>query len=139
MHDGCNETLNRHNGELDDIKWPDVIDYYTHDEWVSVGKGKRIDASGKEYILTDVCKYDGARMEGVSFDEYGNPEIEGNSWEFAPHRIRNSPTVYRELIAFMEDDTFPLMKEYKEMRQYTADLDARANSEPNADDWFEDI
>lgn len=134
-----NETLNRHNGELDDIKWPDAIDYYTHDEWVSVEKGKRIDASGKEFILTDSCKYDGAHMEGVGFDEYGNPEIEGNSWEFDPHRIRNSPTVYGELITFMEDDVFPLKKEYNEMRRYTADLDARVNSRPRTDDWFEDF
>lgn len=49
-------------------------------------------------------------MEGVGFDEYGNPEIEGNSWEFDPHRIRNSPTVYGELITFMEDDVFPLRR-----------------------------
>lgn len=134
-----NETLNRHNGELDDIKWPDEISFYTHDEWVSVEKGKRIDASGKEYYLTDLCKYDGTRMEGVDFDEYDNPEIEGNSWEFDPYRIRKNPSVYEKLIVFMEDDAFPLMKEYNEMRQYTADLDARANSEPNSDDWFEDI
>lgn len=134
-----NETLNRHNGELDDIKWPDDISFYTHDEWVSVIKGKRIDANGKEYYQSELCKYDGTRMEGVDFDDYDNPEIVGDSWELDPHWIRKSPSVYEKLIAFMESDAFPLKKEYDEMRQYTTDLDTRINSEPNTEDWFEDI
>ena len=46
---------------------------------------------------------------------------------------------YEKLIAFMESDAFQLKKEYDEMRQYTTDLDTRINSEPNTEDWFEDI
>lgn len=135
----ANETINQHNGELDDIKWPEVIHCYTHDEWVSVVNGTKTDSNGNDCILTSFCKYKGLHMEGVVLDENGEPEIEGNSWEFDPHYIRKNPSVYEKLIAFMEDDAFPLKKEYDEMRQYTADLDARVNSKPKTDDWFEDF
>ena len=44
---------------------------------------------------------------------------------------------FRELIEFMEDDTFPLKKEYNEMRKFTEQMDKSINNKPSSDDWFD--
>ena len=37
----------------------------------------------------------------------------------------------------LEDDEFPLKKEYMAMREFTYWLDSVINSKPSSDDWFD--
>ena len=68
---------------------------------------------------------------------YGEPEIEGVSWEIEISDLLRRPDRFHELIAFMEDDSFPLKKEYNEMREITELMDKSINSKPSSDDWFD--
>lgn len=129
-----NETLHRHNGELYNVKWPDDIDYCNRKEWVSIEKGEFM-RDGKRYVRTETVELDEVDYEYI--DEYGEPEIEGVSWEIDVSEIRRRSDFFAQLIAFMEDDSFPLKKEYNEMRQFTEWLDKTINEKPSSDDWFD--
>ena len=129
-----NETLHRHNGELYNVKWPDDIDYCNRKEWVSIEKGEFM-RDGKRYVRTEIVELDEVDVEYI--DEHGEPEIEGVSWEIDVSEIRRRSDFFAQLIAFMEDDSFPLKKEYNEMRQFTEWLDKTINEKPSSDDWFD--
>ena len=129
-----NETLHRHNGELYNVKWPDDIDYCSRKEWVSIEKGEFM-RDGKRYVRNEIVELDEVDVEYI--DEHGEPEIEGVSWEIDVSEIRRRSDFFAQLIAFMEDDSFPLKKEYNEMRQFTEWLDKTINEKPSSDDWFD--
>lgn len=129
-----NETLHRHNGELYNVQWPDVIDYCNRKEWVSI-ETKRYMRDGKQYVSTEVVELDDVDDEYI--DMHGEPEIEGISWEIEISEILRKNDLFSELIEFMESDDFPLKKEYNEMRKFTEHLDKTINSKPSSDDWFD--
>lgn len=129
-----NETLHRHNGELYNVQWPDVIDYCNRKEWVSI-ETNRYMRDGKQYVSTEVVELDDVDDEYI--DMHGEPEIEGISWEIEISEILRRNDFFRELIEFMESDDFPLKKEYNEMRKFTEHLDKTINSKPSSDDWFD--
>ena len=90
---------------------------------------------GKRYVRTETVELDEVDYEYI--DEYGEPEIEGVSWEIDVSEIRRRSDFFAQLIAFMEDDSFSLKKEYNEMRQFTERLDKTINEKPSSDDWFD--
>lgn len=127
-----NETLHRHNGELYNLKWPDDIDYCNRKEWVSI----ETEEYTREGILT-------LRTKVVELNDYDyieideEPNIEGVSWEISISDILKRPDFFSKLISFMENDSFPLKKEYNEMREFTDWLDKTINSKTTSDDWFD--
>lgn len=129
-----NETLHRHNGELYNVQWPDVIDYCNRKEWVSI-ETNRYMRDGRQYVSTEVVELDDVDDEYI--DMHGEPEIEGVSWEIEISEILRRNDFFSELIEFMESDDFPLKKEYNEMRKFTEHLDKTINSKPSSDDWFD--
>ncbi len=129
-----NETLHRHNGELYNLKWPDAIDYCGRKEWCSIEKNPRY-VNGVQYCFTEIVEFDNVSSEYI--DMYGEPEIDGVSWEIQISDLLSRPDRFHELIAFMEDDSFPLKKEYNEMRKITEKMDKSINSKPSSDDWFD--
>ena len=90
---------------------------------------------GKRYVHTETVELD--EVDDEYIDEYGEPEIEGVSWEIEVADILRRSDFFSELIAFMEDDSFPLKMEYNEMRKFTEWLDKTVNEKPSSDDWFD--
>ena len=129
-----NETLHRHNGELYNVKWPDVIDYCNRKEWVSILK-EHVLADGEMRYYSETMELDDVDDEYIY--ENGEPDLEGISWEIEISELLKRPDKFQELIVFMESDDFPLKKEYNEMRKFTEWLDKTINSKPSSDDWFD--
>ncbi len=129
-----NESLHRHNGELDNLDWPNDIDFCNRKEWVSIEKDRYM-RDGKSYVSAETVELDSVSDEYIEM--HGEPEIEGTSWEIRVGDLLRNPQYYEELIPFMEDDTFPLKKEYNEMRMFTMWLDKTINDKPSSDDWFD--
>ena len=129
-----NESTRRYNGQLYNLDWPSSIDYCDRKEWVSIDK-PYLTKDGRKQIRSEIVVYED--VDKAYVDEYGEPEIEGISWEIQVYRLIEDPKFYKELVAFMEADEFPLMKEYKAMREFTVWLDKAINSKPSSDDWFD--
>lgn len=86
-------------------------------------------------VLQETIELD--QVDAEYIDMHGEPEIEGVSWEIEVSELMRWRDRFRELIEFMEDDTFPLKKEYNEMRKFTEQMDKSINSKPSSDDWFD--
>lgn len=129
-----NETLRRHNGELYNIKWPSDVDYCNRKEWVSVEKGEYI-RDGERYVRAETVLLDDVSQSYI--EEHGDPESVGLSWEIDVSELLRRREFFDELIPFMEDDSFPLKKEYNKMREFTGWLDKTINEKPSSDDWFD--
>lgn len=131
-----NETLHRHNGELFDLNWPDEINNCKHKDYYT------------EYDLKTGTESD---LKTVTFEEISTPnsakqklardyiriEVYGQVWQIDILNILNNKEYYKNLISFIENDTFPLKKEYNEMRIYTNKLHDNFNTKSNSDDWFD--
>lgn len=129
-----NETLHRHNGELYNLRWPDDVNYCGRKEWVSIENGEYW-KDGKHYARTKVVEM--SEVDDVYCEMHGEPEIEGVSWEIQISELLRRRDFFHEVITFMEDDDFPLKKEYNEMRKFTEWLDKTINEKPSSDDWFD--
>jgi hypothetical protein len=129
-----NETLHRHNGELYNLKWPIEINDCGRKEWVSiVSNGYSMD--GEITIRYDIVERETVDYEYI--EENGEPEVEGISWEIDIPYILENPKEFSSLISFIENDSFPLKKEYTEMREFTDWLDSSINQKFESDDWFD--
>ena len=53
---------------------------------------------------------------------YGDPDVVGRNFELNVEDILNNPDFYNEVIASMEDESFPLMKQFTEVRDYMQEL-----------------
>lgn len=85
-------------------------------------------------------RYDIVERETVDYEyieENGEPEVEGISWEIDIPYILENPKEFSSLISFIENDSFPLKKEYTEMREFTDWLDSSINQKFESDDWFD--
>ena len=129
-----NETLHRHNGELYNLKWPIEINDCGRKEWVSiVSNGYNMD--GEITIRYDIVERETVDYEYI--EENGEPEVEGISWEIDIPYILENPKEFSSLISFIENDSFPLKKEYTEMREFTDWLNSSINQKLESDDWFD--
>lgn len=125
-----------HHGELYALKWPSDIDYFDRTEWTTIRTGEYT-RDGKRYVSTEVVEFDSVDVDDDYIEEYGEPEVEGVSWEIDVHDLRKQAAAYAELCAFMESDTFPLKKEYNEMRALTDLLNRTYNTKPKTGNWFD--
>ena len=53
---------------------------------------------------------------------YGDPDVVGRNFELNIKDILNNPDFYNEVITSMEDESFPLMKQFTEVRDYMQEL-----------------
>lgn len=130
-----NEIAHRHNGELYNIKWPNQINKCNHKEWVSI-ESERYNSEG---ILTHHHEVVELNLNNMDYiEKYGTPDVDGISWKISIPEILEQADQFGELITFIEDDSFPLKKEYNDMRKFTECLDKTINNKPNpSDDWFD--
>lgn len=130
-----NESLHRHNGELDLLEWwPEQIESFQRKEWYRIERTAS-QQDGKQYVLSLAVEYDELDDEYLSI--HGIPQISGVSWQVQIHEILSNPDYYSPLIEFIENDSFPLKKEYNEMRTFTQQLDESINEKSPSDDWFD--
>ena len=69
-------------------------------------------------------------------EEDYEPDYCGEMWEIEIDSILADTPFYQQLIAYMENDEFPLKKEYNLMRQYSDKLFARLQKLEDPNDWF---
>lgn len=133
-----NENLLRKN-DLYNIKWPASIAYCNETEWTSIMKGSYIGSDGKQYCRSESVEMDSVDVDDAYIDDYGEPEVEGVTWEIDVCDIQHNKKHCSDLLSFIEDDSFPLKIEYNEMRCLTERMNKRINNKPTSDDWFDDF
>ena len=85
--------------------------------------------------IVDINSYEFNSYVATKEDDY-EPDYCGVMWKFEVEEILDNRSRYQNLIEFIEDDEFPLKKEYNLMRQYSESLFARLEKPKNSDDWF---
>ena len=128
-----NESLNRHNGELHKIQWPDSVDYCCFKKWVTVEK-ERFSSDGTRLKYTDTLEFNN---EDGYIDINIIPNKVGCAWEIHINELIKHRSNFRDIIHLIEDDSFPLKKEYNEMRVFTEWLNQLINEKTPSDDWFD--
>ena len=134
-----NENLLSFNDQLDDMDWPIIASDFKKDfvqieldECLPSGEKKRsskiIEVNSPEYI----------QFINAMPDNY-EPDYCGCSWEIEIADVLRNKARYQELIEYMEDDEFPLMEEYKAVRNYSVMLFSRIDYTKKSDDWFENF
>lgn len=123
-----NENLIRHNGQLDDLDWPANAMYFKKDFARIQVKETTVHGERETSKVVDTNSYE-FDFFLKSMEEDYEPDYCGEMWEIEIDSILADIPFYQQLIAYMENDAFPLKKEYNLMRQYSDRLFARLN-------WF---
>ena len=71
--------------------------------------------------------------------EYEEPFIDGAIITIDVKEIQRRKDFFSDLIAFIENDSFPLKEEYNRARKYTEMLNDKVNTKHDTDDWFDDF
>lgn len=135
-----NENLIRKNGELNNIEWPSSIDYCHREDWVTVAV-PYLTGDGQTLTKWQCVKYSEWEthfMNSFAADEE-EPDIEGSNIKIDIAEIQRRKDFFSDLIAFIENDSFPLKEEYNLARKYTDVLNGRVNAKHDSDDWFDDF
>ena len=130
-----NENVIRYNGQLDDLDWPSDASYFKKDFariWVNEAT---VNGEREVSKVVDVNSYDFDFFIKGMEEDY-EPDYCGEIWEIEIDRILEKKSFYQQLITYMENDEFPLKKEYNLMRQYSDRLFARLNKLEDPTDWF---
>ena len=133
-----NENKLRRNWLLDDFEWQQEADHFKKD-YARI-RVKETTASGASDVVKVVA------MESTEFECYlaikengYEPEYSGSLWEINVDEILDNRSNYQRLIEILEDDEFPLKKEYDLVRQYSERLFARLEKPKRSDDWFDNF
>lgn len=130
------------NTDLYGINWPGDIADFEEEQWYEYTDYDPGDyenpPSSQTYVVTfdelpDRYKYD---IDGFDYEE---PTLVGATWEIEIDTIINNHTKYNEIIAFMENDDFPMKKVYDKVRIIMNNMDKHFAANPSSDDWFDTI
>lgn len=122
-----------HTFDLDNLDWPlQVLGSIDVKEWVQVDYYSE-DEDGREIVRSSIVLSDDPEV--ALYD--GDPEVCGTSFSFEPGHIIQYPKWNEKLIAYMESEEFPLMKEYRAVREYLTQLEEQKESTVSSDDWFD--
>jgi hypothetical protein len=135
-----NVTHSRINPELYNVSWPKSIELCDKLEWVEA-ETRWFAGNGKVMTRVEIMDLDTWEQEHKNiFDDYDEtPTVVGATYRFEISRILSDPETFKDLIDFMEDDEFPLKKEYSRIRGITEYIRRRANKKANENDWFDDF
>ena len=133
--------------DFNELPWPDQLMELPRRNWVTVYRAfMDADAYEKNPDPDMISEADLEEQDVVPQDElyyrytdyFGEPEVEGYTIEIEIYELRKHPEKYAELRRFMENDSFPLVEEYRNVKQYYAELKARTEKEDESDDLFDD-
>ena len=133
--------------DFDDLSWPkQIYDLPT-----------RYSVKAYEYFLdSDVYaeiqnpdQITDAQMEDTTYmfeDElpyqyeslFGKPDQTGSTIEIEIYQLRRNPSKYTALRSFMEQDSFPLLEEFQNVKKYYNELLSTIQKEDDSDDLFDD-
>jgi len=133
--------------DIDTIFWPEKVSELPSREWVYANQAFLEQDAYERYpnpdtipeeLLEDcrlVCRDE---LPSRYTDYFGEPVTEGTTTELEVYDLRKSPMYYAELRSFMENQTFPLAEEYKNIKAYYQQLKSEAEKEEDSEDLFED-
>ena len=133
--------------DLEDVAWPEQISELPSREWVSASQAFMDNSAYERYPdpdtipdeMLDDCRLVFRDELPYKYSEYfGDPDTEGITTEIEIYTLRKSPAYYSELRSFMESSTFPLVKEYNNIKSYYQQLKSEADKEEDSEDLFED-
>lgn len=133
-----NENKLRRNWQLDDFDWQQEADHFKKD-YARI-RVKETTASGASEVVK-VVSIESSEFECyMATKENGyEPDYSGSMWEINVDEILDNRSNYQRLIEILEDDEFPLKKEYDLVRQYSERLFARLEKPKSSDDWFDNF
>ena len=70
-------------------------------------------------------------------DYFGDPKAEGMTIDIEISELIEEPEQYITLKNFMEQDDFPLFREYRNIKNYYHNLKERTKLETSSDDLFD--
>lgn len=132
---------------IEGLDWPDQIEDLPRKNWVSVHQKftdpKAFDTYPDPEMLDDVdlggdTLIPEDELDDRYIDYFGEPDVKGFITEIDIYDLRKYPDRYADLRRFIEDEDFPLVEEYRNVRQYYMELKRRALLEDKSDDLFDD-
>lgn len=133
-----NENLIRENGQLDDLEWPLCAERFKKvyaTMWTEVSEAG---STKQQARAVDVESFEFSEYCSARGNDY-EPDYCGESWEIEIAEVLKDQDKYQKLIEFIENDEFPLKKEYNAMRAYSNKLFARFEKSNNTSDWFDNL
>lgn len=136
-----------HASELDYYEWPRQIYDLPTQNWVDAySEFVESDAFGRypnpadisESLLEDTTLFPEDQLPYQYESYFGTPDIVGSTIEIEIYDLRKYAYKYREIRKCIEDSKFPLMIEYKELKDYYTKLKDRADKEDASSSLFDD-
>ena len=91
-----------------------------------------------ESLLDDTTLFPEDQLPYQYESYFGTPEIAGSTIEIEIYDLRKYAYKYREIRKCIEDPEFPLMVEYRELKDYYTKLKDRADKEDASSSLFDD-
>ena len=133
--------------DLDDYGWPKQIYDLPTKTWVSAYR-EFTDDEGfynypdpvliREELLEDTTVFAEEDLPSQYFDYFGSPDEVGITVEIEIYELRKNPAKYAWLRDFMEQDEFPILREYCNVKKYYEELKARIEKENDSNSLFDD-
>ena len=134
-------------GDLDTVVWPSQIEELPTRKWVFAYR-KFLDSEAFEKFLTPEDIPDDMLFFSNIVDEdelpyqytdfFGDPDPAGSSIDIDIYKFREDPEHFRSIRDFMEADRFPLIKEYRRVKDYYNKLKEKTAREMASKALFDD-
>lgn len=133
--------------DIDSVEWPSQIYDLPTQNWVKVYSEFADNESFEKFpdpmniddsLLEDTTLIPEDRLPYKYEHYFGTPDTTGLMIEIDIYELRKYAYKYRELRRCMEDSDFPLMREYREVKEYYKKLKERTEKEDASDDLFDD-
>ena len=132
--------------ELEYCDWPSEIYELPARNWVNAYSNFLIDEAYDRFpdydsiprnflLSTELVEEDD--LPSLYSDYFGDPEAEGMTIDIEISELIEEPEQYITLKNYMEQDDFPLFREYRNIKNYYHNLKERTKLETSSDDLFD--
>ena len=132
--------------ELEYCDWPSEIYELPARNWVNAYSNFLIDEAYDRFpdydsiprnflLSTELVEEDD--IPSLYSDYFGDPEAEGMTIDIEISELIEEPEQYITLKNYMEQDDFPLFREYRNIKNYYHNLKERTKLETSSDDLFD--
>ena len=133
--------------DLDKITWPEQVHHLEKANWVKVYREFMDEDAYERYPdplripeeILNITDLDAEEAVPDKYIEYfGKPEVVGETINVEVEELLKDQMHYKPLIDFMEQDSFPLMEEFKKVKAYFAHLQKWDEQERKSKRLFDD-
>ena len=132
--------------ELDYCEWPSEIYELPTRNWVNAYSNFLVDEAYDRFpdydsiphsllLSTELVEED--ELPSLYSDYFGDPKVEGMTIDIEISELIEEPEQYITLKNYMEQDDFPLCREYKNIKNYYHNLKKRTKLETSSEDLFD--